>query len=135
MTGYGSLNRTKGLTLIELMIVVVIVGILGSIAYPSYTRYVAEGTRSEAQAALMRIANLQEQRYLDFRSYTADMTELGLNADPFVTEQGHYKVDATVSAGNYTLTATAQGVQATRDSACASIKIDATGKKYEPECW
>lgn len=68
--------QLKGFTLIEVMIAVVIIGILASIAYPSYTQYIAQSARSEGLAALMRIANLQEQYYLDNKKYATDLTKL-----------------------------------------------------------
>ncbi|QSX41650.1 type IV pilin protein [Shewanella cyperi] len=132
------MNRRKGFTLLELMITVAIVAILAAIAYPSYTQYVAKGNRSEGQAAVMRIANLQEQYYLDHRSYTADMTKLGLGADPFITENGHYSVDTAVptSADSFTITATPKGGQASRDTECTSLTItDAGVKGPKSECW
>ena len=127
--------KSKGFTLIEVMIVVVIVGILASIAYPSYTRYVAEGARAEALSELMRIANLQEQYYLDFRAYTTDMTKLGLAVDPYKTERNHYSIDAAVSGASFTLTATALGSQASRDADCTPLTLTSTGAKNKPECW
>lgn len=84
-------NRLQGFTLIEVMIAVVIVGILASIAYPSYIDYVVKSGRSEGVAAVMKVANLQEQYYLDNRAYATDMTKLGLAASPFVTEHGRYR--------------------------------------------
>jgi len=123
-----------GFTLIEVMITVSIVAILVAIAYPSYTQYVARGARSEAHAALLRVSNLQEQYYLDNRVYAEDMTNLGLSADPFVTENGHYQVDSSGTT-NFTATATAKGVQASRDSACGTIRITDTGAKTTTECW
>jgi type IV pilus assembly protein PilE len=57
--------RTNGFTLIELMIVVVIIGILAGIAYPSYQNHMTQTRRSDAQIALTRIAALQEKFYSD----------------------------------------------------------------------
>ena len=128
------MKRLMGFTLIEVMIVVVIVGILASIAYPSYIQYITRSNRSEGQAALLRVANLQEQYYLDNRTYTTDMTELGL-ADPYVTENGLYSVSST-GTSSYTLTAAPKGSQATRDTQCGSLTLKDTGEKGpSAECW
>ncbi|MGI2257741.1 type IV pilin protein [Shewanella sp. GXUN23E] len=128
-------RKGKGFTLIEVMIVVVIVGILASIAYPSYTKYVAKGARSDAIAEMMRIANLQEQHYLDFRRYTADMKELGYGADPMETERGLYQIDATVNGASFEVKAIALGTQAARDAECTPLTLSSTGAKTKPECW
>jgi type IV pilus assembly protein PilE len=127
----------NGFTLIEIMITVVIVGILASIAYPSYTQFVAKGARADGLSGLMNVANRQEQFYLDNRKYTADMTDLGLNADPWVVENQYYEIDAVLTNNdtNFTLTAKAKGTQASRDPACASITLNATGIKLPQECW
>jgi type IV pilus assembly protein PilE len=124
-----------GFTLIEVMITVAIVGIIAAIAYPSYTQYVGKSARSEGQAAVMKIANLQEQYYLDNRVYATDMTKLGLAANPFVTEHGHYSV-ASAGTSSFTITATAKGIQASRDSDCPTITMtDAGVKGPKAECW
>ena len=47
-------SKHQGFTLIELMIVVAVVAILSSIAYPSYTEYVRRGHRAEARAGLLQ---------------------------------------------------------------------------------
>ncbi len=100
-----------GMTLIELMITVAIIGILASIAYPSYTEFVVRSNRSEAQRELMRIANMQEQYYVDNRTYTNNMTLLGESADPFITESGNYSIDVKESTvtNSFTLQAKALG--------------------------
>ena len=53
-----------GVTLLELMIVVVIIGILTAIAYPNYREFAARAKRTEARALLMEIAVNQERWYL-----------------------------------------------------------------------
>ena len=127
--------KNVGFTLIEVMITVVIVGILASIAYPNYTQFVAKGARADGLAGVMHVANLQEQYYLDHRSFATDMKKLGLNQDPWVVENNYYEVDPTLSGDDYTVTATAVGVQATRDAACATISLTSTGTKSPTECW
>lgn len=128
-------NNIAGFTLIELMITVAIIGILASIVYPSYVDSVTRSNRTEAQRELSRIANLQEQFYNDFRRYTNDMTELGLNADPFVTDLGHYSLDATINNATFTLTATPLGTQLSNDTACPALTISETGQKSPSTCW
>jgi len=65
-----------GFTLIEMLITVAIVGILASIAYPSYLNQIRKGRRSDAESTLMDIAQRQQQYLLDARSYAPDVTTL-----------------------------------------------------------
>jgi type IV pilus assembly protein PilE len=117
------------------MITVVIVGILASIAYPSYIQFVTKGARADGLAGVMHVANLQEQYYLDQRSFTTDMKKLGLKEDPWIVDNTYYKIDTTLSGGDYTVTATAVGVQAARDTVCATISLTSVGSKSPTECW
>lgn len=130
-------SRNRGFTLNELMITVAIVGVLASVVYPSYVDFVSRSNRSEGQRELLRIANLQEQFFVDNRAYTEVMTNLGLSADPFITENGHYNIDAKVVNGSFTLTATAVSSQKVNDSDCLTLTITDTGKKSSSpeECW
>jgi type IV pilus assembly protein PilE len=129
--------RINGFSLVELLVVVAILGIVTSIAYPSYVDNVVKSNRSEALREVLRIANLQEQYYVDSRKYTALMTDLGLSADPFITESGYYSIDATVSDATFVVTASALGTQATRDSACTTLQINEVGQKTatSTDCW
>jgi len=131
-------NKSYGFTLIELLITVAIIGILAGIAYPSYVDFITRSDRAEAQRELMRLANLQEQVFVDSRSYTADMTDLGL-ADPYITETGNYSIDAAIdnNGTTFVLTATAKGNQLSNDTACTTLTINELGKKSGEStiCW
>lgn len=131
------LNMQQGMTLIELLIVVAIMGILAAVAYPSYTDHVVRSNRAEAQRELIRLANLQEQYFIDHRSYTADMTKLGMPADPYITQSNNYSIDALVVGAKFSLVATAKNEQAIQDSICATLTIEDTGKKTATSvsCW
>jgi type IV pilus assembly protein PilE len=53
-------TKLRGFTLIELMITVAIVGVLASIAYPSYSEHIRRSKQAEARAALTGFANAME---------------------------------------------------------------------------
>lgn len=74
--------QNKGFTLIELMVVIAILGILVSVALPSYRSYVLEGQRSDMQGKLLSIIELQERYYIDNLSYADDMNKLGFPVPP-----------------------------------------------------
>lgn len=132
-------NKMRGVTLMELMIVVVIVGIMAAIAFPNYREFAARAKRNEAKAALLQIATNQEKWYLQNNQFSADLTDLGFPASPFTTETGSYTI--TVAApnpnANYTATATfiLGGAEATK---CGSFTVDASGAKASApytDCW
>ena len=127
-----------GVTLIELMIVVVVVSILAAIAFQNYQEFVARAKRNEARAALLHIATNQERFYLNNNSFTQDMTALGFSADPFTTDTGYYVIDVTAAnASNFSATATYQqgGNEAAK---CLTFTIDGRGAKTsgpDTNCW
>ena len=85
-------RNQDGITLIELMIVVVIVGILAAVSYPSYREFAARAKRTEAKAALLKAATNQERFFLQNSRFSTDMTELGFTTDPFTTDSGSYVI-------------------------------------------
>ncbi len=62
-------EKNKGFSLIELMIVVAIVGILASIAYPSYQSFMTDGYRGSAQADMLAFAAAMERHHSGSFSY------------------------------------------------------------------
>src|SRR5690554_262503 len=85
------ISNHKGFTLIELMIVVVIVGILSSIALPSYQQYVRKANRADGMSAIQMILDAQERYYADHIKYTTTLSDLGVTFSP---PEGHYKITA-----------------------------------------
>lgn len=123
-----------GFTLIELMVTVAIVGILVAVATPAYVNYYAQSYRSDVLRELVRVVNRQEEYFADQLTYTADMTQLGMDADPYVVESGLYTIDVVTTGStdltqSYLLRATAKSKQANNDPSCKSISIDHLGKK------
>lgn len=137
---------SRGFTLIEILMVIVIVSILVGIALPSYQNSIMKGRRSDAKAALLDVANRQESFMQDRSRYTDDMEDLGFGADPMISQEEYYSVDAVAcAAGNlnrcYRITATpvATGPQAD-DTQCTSFSLESTGEKSATgsagsECW
>lgn len=121
--------RSRGFTLIELMVVVAIVAILAAIAYPSYTRYAFRARRVDGQNLLLQVANAEERFYSTHNQYTDDLTEFGYT-DPQLSEKGYYSVAVAFTgdaAQAYVATATAEGVQAS--DACGDLAVTSAGEK------
>jgi type IV pilus assembly protein PilE len=90
--------RSYGFTLIELMITVVVLAIIVGIAYPSYHTYMIQTRRSDAQVALMQIANLEEKFFsaCNHGGNIPGCSGLGF-ADDLSTED-HYRLTINTTA-------------------------------------
>lgn len=144
--GIAAAGAAAGFTLVEALVVVVILGLLASVAYPGYVSQTQKARRSDARAALMDAVSRQEQFILDHATYTTDMRELGYAADPLVSADGFYTVDAAAGACGsivtcYTLTATPVASKPqSRDTQCTGFSVDSTGARTATgtlgtDCW
>lgn len=118
--------------MIEVMVVLVVAAILVAIAVPSYEEFTQRARRSEAREALSDFAARQEQFFLDNKTYSDSLAELGRGA---ATENGYYDVSIAVSTTtSYTLRATAQAPQ-DDDTTCLTMELSSTGNKTPTACW
>lgn len=96
-------TRCRGFSLIELLIALAIVGVLASIAMPSYREHLRKGAVEEITASLATGRVAIEQFYLDNRTYEDAPCPGG-------TE--HFSVACESDDSTYTLTATGSGLMA-----------------------
>ncbi|MDR5899390.1 type IV pilin protein [Halomonas vilamensis] len=123
-------NRQHGFTLIELMIVVVIIGIIASVAYPSYTRYVERSRLSDGKAGLMQAASEMERCYTSNYSYPSDC----FSDRP--SPEGVYTITIfqpdSGSASTYRIKAT-NGTNVPAN--CVELWIESDGDRGPDDCW
>ena len=119
--------KSKGFTLVELMIVVAVIGILAAIAIPNFMKYQAKSKQAEAQTSLKSIYTVELSYFAEKDTYHSDFNEIG-----WVAEAGRFTYDlgagttgkspavvcATPVGGAVTLSFTVQ--------ACGQVDGDAT---------
>ena len=144
-------RRYHGFSLLELMIVVAILSIIASIAYPSYMGTVSRTNRSAAKSALLEVANRQEQFFAENKRYAVNLSDLGYSGNAFMIDARGEPVTASSSdrcygisltntaAMTFTANATPELQQATHDSGCAMLTLTHTGIKGQSgpstRCW
>jgi type IV pilus assembly protein PilE len=144
----GSTRRRSmlGVTLLELMAVVMVIGVLGMIAIPSYRQYTMRAQRTEAKNALLQLQANQERFYLANRTYgdVAGLVGANLLAAGGFSERGLYRIAIVgANATGYTATATPVAgaiIDMTADVQCTSFSITAQGVRTATgtdaaNCW
>jgi type IV pilus assembly protein PilE len=135
-----------GVTLLELMTVVLVIGVLSVIAIPSYRQYAMRAQRAEAKAALLQLQANQERFYLANRTYgtVANLVAANLMPAGGLSERGTYTITiAGADANGYTATATPNAgadVDMTGDAQCTSFSLTAQGVRTATgtdaaRCW
>ncbi|WP_374510939.1 type IV pilin protein [Niveibacterium sp.] len=137
----SSCRRSVGFTLIELMITVVVIGILASIAVPSYMQYMERGKRAEGKAALEAAAQMMERSFSINNTYPSTLAAAGISG---FTESRRYALAAPTAgptgtlATSFVLSATPSGWT---DPRCGTLTLSSTGVRGSSgtssvsECW
>jgi type IV pilus assembly protein PilE len=144
------LKRSKGFTLIELMIVIAILAIIAAIGLPSFLEQIKKARRSDAKQPLFDVAAKLEQFYQDNKGYptAADMSVLYPNEVPpigatFPSPEGYYTIgfNGVPTATTYTIQAVpVAGKGQDEDAYCTSFTLTHLGKKTATgtlgdNCW
>lgn len=123
-----SARSQHGVTMLELMIVVVIVSILAAVAIPSYREYVMRTNRTVAKVALQDLLARQESYAADHKAFATTFDRLGIGTNAYVSTDGKISSSSTGALYQFSLT----GVS--NISTCGSggsptaglVRIDAT---------
>lgn len=134
--------RSRGFTLVELMVVIAIGTILITIAIPSYMAYVRQSRRTDARTALLDAAG-REERFFSTNSsaYTQTPASLGYAGfgAGFPIGSGYYYLTvcspacapSAVAAPSYAIIALPEaGTSQASDTACQGFAVDSTGTQY-----
>lgn len=122
-------KKTRGFTLVELMIVVAIVGILAAIAYPSYTNYVRRTHRAEIVELMSETAQNLERWYSKYGTYGNVTSPVATFVEP--TGNTWYSVSFTTarSTTGYTLTATPRTGTLMAADPCGALSLSQDGTR------
>jgi type IV pilus assembly protein PilE len=110
-------RRTRGFTLIEVMITVAVVAILAAVALPSYTDYVTRSKIIEATSGLSDMRVRLEQYFMDSRQYPTSCVAPAAGPAPagqiyLPATSKFFTVTCALTATTYTVTATGKSASA-----------------------
>ena len=131
-------DHVRGMTLIELLIVVAIVGILAAIAGPAWNDQVIKSRRADARNTLLAAQIEQEQYRANNLTYATSMSAMGMGSFDSTTRD-YYRVEVvSADATSFLITATPNGNQA-NDSTCNVFAVRQTGPEHSGyaalSCW
>ena len=133
--------RERGVTLVELMVVVAVIAILAALGYPMYLEQQLKGRRTDGKAMLHHVMQQLERYYTENNSFTDDLDELGFGAGTVTSEHGAYTITLAAGAtGDLDTSVTATATPAAADDKCGTLTLSSdlrkTASGSQPDiCW
>ena len=134
-------DRSRGFTLLELMITVAVIAILASVAYPSYTEYVAKSRRATMVGMVQAGQQWMERFYTENYRYDENSAKTKVTDSSQFPQwfsvspkpgDGAAVYDITVTAGSrdaYSIKATRKASSAMANDRCGNYVLDQYGRK------
>lgn len=122
-------DSESGFTLIELMITVAIIAILAAIVLPNYKNYLIKAHRTDAQAAMLNLAQYMESQYnASFAYPDVDNIPPSLMSPTSISDYYTFNIDGEcTSSQSFTITATPTTRQ--NDTQCETLALNEKGEK------
>ena len=133
-------KKSRGFTLLEVVVAMALLAILGAVALPTYFSYLTESRRAEAHTVLLALAQAEETWFTNNNTYTGDVNNLTPLIPAIIANnvnQGNYVFTIPVANGAaFTLQAdaVAGGPQA-GDAGCTTITLTSAGVQDPAACW
>lgn len=126
-------RKVRGFSLIELMVVVAIIGILASIAYPNYRDHMRKTRRTAGESCMTAVAQQLERYFTTNLTYVGAVANTGI-CEPRALEAYNITVGG-LGAKAYTISAAPIGPQA--GDSCGTLTLNQAGTKSPstPGCW
>jgi type IV pilus assembly protein PilE len=132
------LKKTRGFTLIELMIVIAVLSIIFAVGYPSYMEHVKKSRRAEGMGQLLELADRMERAYSDRGTYPTNISEVYVAT----TDNGFYTL-SIVTANNVSFTVSAAPTSLGKQNTdkCKTFTLNSLGQKSisgsvpNSQCW
>jgi type IV pilus assembly protein PilE len=130
----------NGFSLIELLCVLGLIGLLATLAYPSYTKHLVRTRRLDGQTALLNLATRLEQYHTRTGTYKTATLATGKKTDvlsQLTSPGGYYQLKITdATQTHYQLETIPMGPQAKFDTECKRLTLDSNGHEGQnPICW
>ena len=123
-------RNQQGFSLLELMIVCAVVGILASIAYPSYQNHLQNTRRADAQGGLMGFANAMERYYTRNNTYVGAVAGTVFPAQwPLEGTVRYYNLAFTAAPTATAYTVLATPIAGTSQAGNGRLELDSTGAR------